>query len=563
MKTSAKWSVLVSILLVVSLFLTACGGGGTKSSGSKSSGSNGNNQLADKQELNFVSTQDIPTLNSLLATDTTSHLMLDMLKSGLYTYYDEKPVPDMSDGQPEISKDGKTYTFKIRQDAKWSNGDPVKAEDFVFAWQKLIDPKTGSQYADMPAVANIKNAAKILDKNSDLYGKVDQLGAKAKDDKTLVVTLEKPTPYFLGLMAFSNFFPINKKFYEEQGKDYALEPDKLLYNGAYKLEKWQHGTGWTLAKNKDYWDAKNITIDKVNYKVVKDQGTKVNLYKTDKIQAASINADYIPQYKGKPELQIIPGNCVFNLKLNEKTIPAFKNKKVRQAVAMSIDRENFVNVLLGDGSKAANYWIPSDWAFSPDGKDFRDAAPDGYLKGNKDDAKKLWEEAKKELGIKELKMEYLTTDSDQSVKYAEYFAHQIEQGLPGVKISLNKQPWNQYLDLENNGKYQIAGGSGWCPDYQDPTTFLDLLKTGHSFNTMDWNNKEYNKLMEEASKLGTQPAERWKKLQEAEKVLIEDAGIVTLYQNGGAELVKPYIKGLKFPLNGPGTDWRHAKVTKH
>jgi len=565
MRGKAKWSIFVSIMLVLSLFLAACSGGGSKGTGGsgKSSGGGSSNELADKQELNFAATQDIPSMNSLIATDTTSFQNIYMVTSGLYMFKDEKPEPDMAAGPPEVTNDGKTYTFKIRDDAKWSNGDPVTAGDFVYAWQKLIDSKTGSQYGNMPVVANIKNAAKIYDPNSDMHDKVDQLGVKALDDKTLQVQLEKPTAYFLSLMAFGPFFPQDKNFAEKQGKNYALEPSNMVYNGAYVMKEWKHGVGWTLEKNPDYWDAKNITIDKVNYKIVKDIGTRVKLYKTDRVQDVGINADFIPQWKNSPELVKVPTSCVFNIKLNQKAVPALKNVKVRQAISMSIDRKQYTDILLGDGSTPANYWVPKNFVLTPDGKDFREAAPDGYMQGDKAQAKKLWEEAKKELGINDLKLEYLTTDNDTSVKYAEFVAKQIEEGMPGVKVSINKQPWNNYLNLDQNSKYQVAGGSGWCPDYQDPTTFLDLYKSDNEFNTGGWNNKTYDKLMKEADNMGNKPEERMKKLQEAEKVLIEDMGMVPLYQSANVILVKPYVKGLKFPNNGPSTDYRYAKVYKH
>ncbi|MFC4620114.1 peptide ABC transporter substrate-binding protein [Camelliibacillus cellulosilyticus] len=561
MKGKGKWTVLLSIMLVLSLFLSACSGGGSSKTEGGKSGSGGKN--ATKQELNFVSSDDIPSLDIHKATDSTSFTMDYMLQAGLMTVYNSKTEPDLSDGQPQVSDDGKVYTFKIRDGVKWSNGTPITANDFVYAWHRILDKDFGAPYSYIFESAHIKNAAKILDPNSDLYGKVDELGVKAVDDKTLEVTLEKPTPYFLSLMAFPPFFPLNKEFVEQQGKNYALEANSLLYSGPYKLEKWDHGVGWALVKNPDYWDAKSITMEKVNYKIVKDLGTRVNLYQTGKIDRVGLTEEFVNKYKSSPEYQQIPDNCVFYMKLNIAKVPVFQNLKVRQAMSMVIDRKGWTDTLLNNGSIPGNFFVPKDFTFGPDGKDFREPSPNGYDLGDKAKAKKLWDEAKKELGIKTLKVRYLTTDSPQSTKYAEYNAHTIEQALPGFKFVIEKQPWAQYLEQSKSDNFDIAAGSSWCPDYQDPTTFLDIMSEGNTQNSGKWNDKHYNDLLKQADQLGNKPAERWKVLQEAEKYLIEQAPIIPIYQLGGAIMTKPYVKGLVDESYGPSPDFRHATVKPH
>jgi oligopeptide transport system substrate-binding protein len=561
MRGKAKWSIFVSILLVLSLFLAACSGGGTK----KTEGNTNKDkkESAPEQVLYFASGSDIPSLDISQATDSTSFDALYMLQSGLMTVYDSKTVPDLSDGMPTVSEDGKTYTFKLRDGIKWSDGSPVTANDFVYSWQHELNPDTAAPYSYVYESANIKNAAKIMDPKDDLYGKVDQLGIKAIDDKTLEVTLEEATPYFLSLMAFPPFFPLKKDFVEKQGENYAKEPENLLYNGAYTLQEWKHGEGWTLVKNPDYWDAKNITIKKVETKVVKDATTRLNLYLTDKIDDVGLTEEYVDKYKNDKEFSTIPGNCIFYMKLNVAKIPAFQNVKVRQAMAMAVDRDGLVNTLLNNGSIAARFFVPKKFTLGPDGKDFRDAAPDGYLDGGKEKAKKLWEEAKKELGIKTLTLEYLTTDSPTAGKFAEYNANQISTTLSGIKFKFNKQPWSNYLKLAKGTDFDVSAGSSWCPDYQDPTTFLDLFTSGNMINSGKWNDKHYDQLMAEAKSLGTKPAERWAKLQEAEKYLIEQAPVIPVYQSGSAVLTKPYVKGLIYENYGPGTDFRHATIGKH
>lgn len=561
MRGKAKWSVFVSILLVLSLFLAACGTS-TKNGSDKNSGTS-SNQLADNQVLYLYETADIPTLDYTQATDTTSGDALSMLKAGLMVIDNNELKPDMAASEPKVSKDGTVYTFTLRDNAKWSDGSPVTAQDFVYGWQHELDPKTAAPYSFIYASANIKNASKILDQNSDMYGKVDQLGIKALDDKTVQVTLDKATPYFLSLMSFQPFFPAKQAFVEKQGDKYAKEPDNLLYNGPFTLTEWDHGQGWVFKKNPKYWDAKDITLDTVNFKVVKDQTTSLNLYKTDKVYIKNLSAEFVDQYKDSKEFKTVPMDCVAYLKLNIDKVKALKNEKVRKAIYMAIDRKGLTDVLLKNGSIPAHYFVPKDFTKGPDGKDFRAAAPNGYLTDGPDQATKLWNEAKKELGIKTLNLTYLTTDSDTASKFAEYDANQIEKAMPGVKITINKQPWGNYLKKDDSGDYQIGGGASWCPDYQDPMTFLDMWTTGNQNNTGKWSNKQYDQLIADAANLGNKPAERWAKLQQAEKLLLTNAVIVPEYQLGRAYIVKPYVKDLVFQSYGAQMDFRHTTIMKH
>lgn len=565
MRGKAKWSIFVSILLVLSLFLAACSGSKTQTTDKKTGDTTNKakDELAADQTLYFASSADIPSMDLTQATDTTSFEMISMTQSGLMTMIKDKATPDLAVGEPEVNADGTVYTFKLRDGLKYANGDPITANDFVYAWQRFVDPKTAAPYSYIYASANIKNAAKIMDKNSDLYGKVDQLGIKALDDKTVQITLEKATPYLLSLMAFPPFYPLDKKFVEAQGDNLAKEPANMNASGAYKMESWNHGVGWTLVKNPDYWNAANITIDKVNYKVVKDETTRLNLYKTDQTYVDGLTAEFVDTYKNDKEFHTQAGNCVFYMQLNIDKVPAFKNLKIRQALSEALDREGLVNVLLNDGSVAAHYLVPKDFTFGPDGKDFRASAPKGYLLGGKDDAKKLWTEGLKEANLKNVSVEYLTTDGSAAAKFAEYNVNQLTTTLPGLKVTINKQPWGEYLNKTTNSDYDIAAGSGWCPDYQDPMTFLDMFTTGNQQNSGKWSDAKYDQMIKDANNMGNKPADRWALLQKAEEYLITQAPVIPTYQDGSSFLVKSYVKGLEFTNSSPTTDWRQAKVYKH
>ncbi|MBM7644020.1 oligopeptide transport system substrate-binding protein [Scopulibacillus daqui] len=561
-KRKVKWTLFLSLMLVLSMFLAACSSGSKDTSGS--AGGSGKEELAKDQVLNLMEPVDIPSLNWTQITDTTSSTTIGMVTSGLMRFdQNMEPKPDMADGMPKISKDKKVYTFKIRKDAKWSDGSPVTANDFVFAWRKMVDPKTASQYAFIFASANIKNAAKIDDKKSPLFGKVDQLGVKALDDHTLQVTLEKPTPYLLSTLCSASFIPQKKEFVEKEGNNLGQEPKDLLSNGPYILTKWNHGSGWSFKKNENYWNAKNIHIEKVNVSVLKQKSTAVNLYNTGKLDSTLIDSEFVDQFKGKPDYHSTLMAAPYFIRLNQAKVPALKNEKVRKAIYGSIDRDTMAKDLIKDGSVGAKYIVPKGFAKGPDHKDFRSTSPNGFNAADKQQAKKLWEQAKTDLGIKSLKLDLMTQDQDKSVKIAEYVANQIEKNLPGVSVNVLKQPWGQYLKLESAGHYQMSI-SGWSPDYLDPMTFLDMWTTGNPMNRMGYSDKKYDQLIDEANNLGAEPQKRWEKMQEAEKLLLDkDTAVIPLYQRANAYVTKPYVKGLIYPSFGFDLDWTHAKVLKH
>jgi oligopeptide transport system substrate-binding protein len=374
MRHQSKWLIFTSIIIVFSLILSACNTG----SGPKgTSSSNSNSKLSDKQELKMVSTGDISTLSTFHATDGVSLRALEEVQSGLMRLdVNGKVIPDMAADMPKVSNDQTVYTFKIRPDAKWSNGDPVTADDFVYAWRTMVEKDTASEYAFILGSAAIKNAQAIMDPKSPLFNKVDQLGVKAIDQKTLQVTLVRPTPFFLSLLSFPAFFPVDKKVVDKFGDAYGTEIDKMVYNGPFILTEWNHGVGWSFKKNPDYWDKKNIHLTKVTYKVIKDETTATKLYDTNKIDYTTISQDLIGLYDNKPDLHkgVLGKGSIF-LRLNEKT-SALKNENIRDAIYNAIDRKQLTDLLLKDGSAPAYYFVAKENMYGPDGKDFRAKYPE-------------------------------------------------------------------------------------------------------------------------------------------------------------------------------------------
>lgn len=558
MKNVRKKAVfLLPVMIILSLALAAC------SSGENGSGENG--QLAAKQQLNVTTTADIPTLDYTQATDTQSLNTLEMVNSGLTRMHNDKVQWDLAAGAPKVSKDKKVYTFKLRKGIEWSDGKPVTAQDFVYGWRHENDPKAKPAYNFLYASANIANAARIQNPKDPLYGKVEKLGIKALDSKTIQISFDKPAPPFLlSLLSTAGFFPQRKDFLEKQGEQYARGAKNLLYNGPFKLESWTQGKGWTYVKNKNYWNASHIHLTRINVKIAAEQSTRVNLYKTGQSDIIeNLAGDFIDQFKKTNPKELHSGLTATTrfLFINEKTNKNLRNIHLRRALNEAIDRSGFVNVLMKNGSIASHFAVPKNFVAGPDGKDFRSAAPEGYLLGGKSEAKKEWERAKKELGIKTLNLTLLSENGDQFKQFDEYFANQIETKLKGIHVSINQQPFGNFLKLQTKFNFDLSYG-GWAPDYKDPLTYLDMFTTGNPQNASGWSNKKFDQLIASA---GSEASEmkRWKLLQEAEKELISQAVIIPLDQEGQTRVQKPFVKGLNYPLYGPKVDFTGTYILKH
>ncbi|WP_113930100.1 peptide ABC transporter substrate-binding protein [Bacillus sp. P14.5] len=523
--------ILLSILLVLSAFLTACGGGNNNDNDTADTGSG-----KDEQVLNLLESSEIPSLDSTLGTDSVSFNVMNNVFEGLYRLGEgDEPVLGMAAEEPEVSEDGKTYTFKIR-DAKWSNGEPVTAKDFEYAWKKALDPDNASEYAYI--MFDIKNAEKV--NNGELP--LEEAGIKALDDKTLQLELETIVPYFKSLLTFATFLPQNQAFVEEQGDQYGLEADTAIYNGPFVLSDWKHEQSFQMKKNTDYWEADVVKLEEINFNIVKDTSTRVNLYETNETDVAVLSEQYVDTYQEDPNFNTQLRTSTFFLRLNQEN-EVLSNKNARKAFDMAWDKEGLVEVLLNDGSIPAYYLVPDDFVTGPDGEDFRDT--NGKLgEFNPEEAAKLWNTAKEELGIETASLELLNYDSENSRKVGEYLKEQLENTLDGLTISISQQPFAQKLEVEQRGDYDFSY-AGWGPDYPDPMTFLDMFITGSSYNQTGFSNEKYDQLIEDAqTTLLDDPEKRWEALLEAEQILLEEQAISPMFQDGSAYLQREYVKDL-------------------
>ncbi|MBX0313536.1 peptide ABC transporter substrate-binding protein [Planococcus glaciei] len=552
------------LVLGLGFFLAACSGNSDapapeNSEGGTEGGASG--ELDSEQVLNLMESAEIPTMDSALAEDTVAFNILNNVNEGLYRLNQENIAePAMAEGEPEVSEDGLTYTFKLRE-ANWSDGTPVTAQDFVFSWQRAVDPATGSPYGPYMMAGTIKNAAAIAE------GKMDkaELGIEATDEKTLVVTLERPVPYFLSLMSFGTFLPQKEDFVAEKGGAYASNSDNLLFNGPFILTNWD-GTGltWSMEKNPEYWDAETVKLQTINVDVVKDAGTGLNLYNSGEKDRTGLSGEFAMQYADDPEVIRILEPSIFYMKFNQErngqpTVLA--NENIRRAISLAFNKQDLVDVVLANGSLPANYLVPTEFTFDENKEDFRDVNGD-MNEYNAEEAKKLWAQGMEEEGLTEVTIEYLGDDTETAKKMNEYLKAQLEENLEGLTISIKTVPFNVRLELDEAQDYEIQN-SGWGPDYQDPMTFIDLFVTGSPQNKMGYSNPEFDALVESAKgELALDIPARWDAMAQAERILIEeDAAIAPIYQRGGMALHKPYVNDIVVHPFGGDYSYKWAYIS--
>jgi oligopeptide transport system substrate-binding protein len=563
----SKFLLLFALSLVLSTFLAACNYGGGGDTGKEKEGGTGEETDA-VQEIKALESALIPSMDSVMAQDTVSFTTLNNVMEGLYRLDpDQEIVEGIAEGEPEINEDGTVYTFKLR-DSKWSNGDAVTAQDFVYAWHRAIDPENASPYGPYMMDGKIKGAAEISAAGAE--GKeydLNTLGIKAIDEETLEITLERALPeqLFKSLMAFPTFYPQNQKFVDEQGDKYATTADTLVFNGPFTLTEWGGSTdsSWTYTKNKDYWDSETVKLEKVQWNRVEDSQTASNLFETGEADITpKLSSDIVPQYEGDERIVKWLEPTIFWIKMNQKGNEALQNADIRKAIAQAINKDDFVTSVLNNGSIPANYAVPNEFVKNEEtGKDFREINGNELLPYNVDAAKESWDKGIAALGTDTVELRYLTDDTESAKKTAEYIKNQLETNLSGLTIKVETVPFSVRLDRENSQDFDLQL-AGWGPDYQDPMTFSDLWLTGGGNNKMDYSNEKYDQLVKDAqTTLAQKPVERYEALAEAEKILLEeDAAIAPIYQRSSNVLVNEKVDGFTYHLVGPEYSFKWTSV---
>src|SRR5699024_779526 len=460
-----------------------------------------------------------------------------------------KPQPALAE-EEEVNEDETEYIFTLRDDAEWSNGDPVTAHDFEYAWKRTFDEV--GHYADMFAKANIENAQEILDEEKD----PDDLGVEAEDDQTLKVTLEDPSPIFKQLLTFPTFFPLNEDFVEDAGDDYGTEADKVLYNGAFVLDSWEHDKGWVMKKNPDYWDADEVELEEINVNVVDDNSTLVNLWETGELDRIELSASYVDEYEDDENFFVDERPSIIFMRMNHN-LDEFQNENIRKAIDMAIDKDSMADVILNDGSKPLYSLIPSDFFYSPEEEDFRDANGP-FNEGSEEEAKELFDEGLSELDDDELEVELTVSDDEDHQKIAEYVKDQVESNLEDITLDVKKVPFEARLEQEEDVDYDMVV-STWRPDYNVPLTYLDMLETDSSANRMVYSDEEYDELISEI-KEETDDEKRFDMMLEAEHAFLDDMEIVPLIQDANSGLIKQNIEGMVRHPASPEYDFKWTSV---
>ena len=536
MKSIKKILAMLSITTLAFSF-TACGGG----TSTPNAGATAENTSAAGDSLKVHIDVEVASMDPQVAVDGTSFEVLAAVTEGLYSLdADGSAIPAMAD-KVEKSEDGLTYTVTLK-DAKWSNGTPVTANDFVFAWRRLVDPKTASEYAFMGGIAGLKNADDIS------AGKVspDQLGVTAKDDKTLVIELDTPVPFFESLMAFPSFFPVNEEFYNKCGDKFATTVDTILCNGAFKVTSYEPAaTTINLEKNADYWDADKVQLSGIQYQVIKDSQQAMLAYQNGDLDVATLSGEQVEQFQADPEFQSIMAGYLWYISPNLKT-PGLENENLRKALALSYDKDAIVNNILKDGSIKADFAVPTLLATGPDGKDFRDGT-DTYLSTDEAKALEYYDKAKEELGKDSFSYTMIVEDTESAQNVAQFIQAEIQKTLPGVTINIETMPKKNRVERMQEGTFEL-GLTRWGPDYADPMTYLDMWTTDSPNNYGFWSNAEFDQIIQSAKKgeLALDVNARWDALKKAEKMVMDEAVIFPVYQKGNAVMIKKNVSGIEF-----------------
>lgn len=535
---------IVTMLLALVMLVTACGGGGkANNAGGEAAG----DKAAEGKILRTNNSSEPGTLDPALATGTHDSFPMQHMYEGLMKYNEKGEIVQGVAKEMKVSDDGLTYTFTLRDDAKWSNGDPVTAQDFEFAWKRVLNPETASEYSYQLYYL----------KNGEAYnnGKatVDQVGVKALDDKTLEVTLETPTEYFPSLTAFYTYYPVQKKTVEAN-PDWAKDPKNglLVSNGAFKCVDWKHNEAIELVKNDQYYDADKIKLAGIHFDIIEDQNTAWQRYEGGEYDFLYNPPATIVQklrQEKNPELTIADELSTYYYEINTEKKP-LNNAKVREALSLAIDRKSIVENITQAGQVPAEGMVPYGLKDDAD-KDFREANGN-LIKEDDKEAVKLLEEglAEENMTKDDLNGMVIVYNTDETHKKIAQAIQEMWNSKLGVSLKLENMEFQTLIDRRRQGDFTIAR-AGWVGDYADPMTMLDLFTTGNPQNNTRWGDPEFDKLIKTA-KTTVDSKERMDSMKAAEKILMRDKPVVPVYFYTATYVTKPNVKGVyKIMMNYP------------
>ncbi|NTU33319.1 peptide ABC transporter substrate-binding protein [Brevibacillus sp. HB1.1] len=486
--------------------------------------------------LHWSITGEPSTMDAGIATDSTSMDMINLTFEGLTSVDRQGQMINAIAESYTHTPDFTHFTFTIRKDAKWSNGDPVTAHDFEYAIKRNLDPKTASGYAYQ--LFYIKGG-------EDFYtgkGKQEDVGIKAKDDYTLDFTLRSPTPFFRELTSFTTYYPLHKKTIESNPQ-WATEAKTIVGNGPFVMDKWEHKSKLTFSKSATYWDNANVKLDQIQIVIIEDNNTALSMFENGDLDwggypSFGLSPDAVGQIKEEGKLLVAdnPGTkaVIFNTER-----PPFTNKKIRQAFSYSINRQQLVDNILQTGVPPAYGWVPVSMGLNPD----------GYFKEDVAKAKQLLAEGMEELGLSQFpKVTYYYDTGETDKKLAQALQDEWKKTL-GVDIDIRTSEWKVFNEDVQNGKYDF-GIWLWGADFNDPINFLEMYKDLGGNNVVRFNNKEYRDLLNK-SYYETDEQKRKQLLFYSERILMEEMPLAPLHFRGNAYVKNDKVKDFViFPLGG-------------
>lgn len=544
--------LMLFMVLALTVILAACNFGGEDEPAEVETTDDGQTEAPVETEkvMNVLIASEPPSLHPQLATDTTSGTILQNTFEGLVTLVDGEPkLTGATDYK--VSDDLLTYTFTLR-DAKWSNGDAVTADDYAYAWQFALNPENASEYASILYPIKGAEAYNLGE------GSAEDVGIKVIDPKTLEITLEAPTPYFLELLAFKTYYPIHKAT-AEANPEWYTEADGYVSNGAFTLADWQHSGSITLKKNEQYWDAAVVNLSTINIEMVESEVTQVTKFDNGEIDFlgtnfGSISLDAIERLKADGKLQIEDYTGVYMYKFNT-TDKIMSNANIRKALTLAIDRTNLIkNITKGEQVPALGLVPNSVEGFGDDA---------GYYKDNDiEGAKAALAEGLKELGLSDpseldITLSFNTSEAHSAI--AQFIQEGWSKNL-GINVKLDNAEWQVYLDKLSNLDYQI-GRLGWIADYNDAYTFLEQYDSAtNGNNDTGWENPQYTELLTQ-SKTETDPAKRVELLLQAEEIFMAELPVAPIYYYTNLYVKQDYVQNMAPDVLG-NINLKYVDITK-
>lgn len=529
----------ILLIAAASLLMLACGGG------SKPSGTEGGEKKSGGRAFTLNLGTEPASIDPQISTDIAGGTVNDLITEGLLkTDKDGKVVAGLAE-KWESTEDGLVWTFHLRDGIKWSNGDPITANEFRAAWVRALDPETASEYSYM--LYPIKNGEKF----NTGKAKAEDLGIKVIDEKTLEVTLEAPTPYFDDLVTFKTYMPLNEKFFEEAGEAYFTAPDKTLSSGPYVLKEWVHDSEMKFEKNPNYYDQASIKVDNIVFKLITDNAASFNAFKNDEVDATSITVAQAKEFEKDPRLVSSNDGSVWYLLMNNKSdkIKELGNAKIRRAILMAVNREELTQTVLNGSGQPAKTLVPAGIGMKGHTKaDFTEEVTSVIPQFNVEEAKKLLEEGLKEVGSEKMPaIEMIFNDSGNNKIIAEYVQESLNKNL-GIELQLSAMTFPERVARMKQKDFDLVL-AGWSGDFHDPITYLDLFVTGGGNNHGSFSNARYDELVK-TIKSTADPAVRYPAMAELEKIIAEETPVGVLFHREKKYLVNPRVEGLGFRAIG-------------